>query len=221
MAMESTIRILKEFHQTAKLEMYNRLVCVVGFFAVSFALYTIVVIIAQRGNFVLPWQLAWVEDVVFESLNFSVLAAVCVVCRPTEHSKLLSYVSQLPTFDPDDFADDVDGDDIEMSNYGYGNANFEKTNQKDINSNRIDRNIRNPKEDEEKKQKMRKRRDFFDGGDEFDADLHDEFDEKEQALEFEKMMRSNLQKMDMTKGNGQSKSSSVTYDDLPLAADDD
>lgn len=31
----------------------------------------------------LPWQLAWLEQVIWETLNFAVLAAVCVVCRPT------------------------------------------------------------------------------------------------------------------------------------------
>ena len=30
-----------------------------------------------------PWQSAWLEQVLWESLNFAVLAAVCVVCRPT------------------------------------------------------------------------------------------------------------------------------------------
>jgi hypothetical protein len=30
-----------------------------------------------------PWQCAWLEQVLWESLNFAVLAAVCVVCRPT------------------------------------------------------------------------------------------------------------------------------------------
>jgi len=47
LAMESTIRILKEFHQTAKLDMYHRLVAVVGFFAVAFALYTLLVIFGE------------------------------------------------------------------------------------------------------------------------------------------------------------------------------
>jgi hypothetical protein len=47
---------------------------------------------AQRGFITaLPWQGAWVEEVVFEALNFSVLAAVCIVCRPTGTSKKLFY----------------------------------------------------------------------------------------------------------------------------------
>ena len=37
----------------------------------------------NRGFISLPWQLNWVQTVVFESLNFSVLAALCIVCRPT------------------------------------------------------------------------------------------------------------------------------------------
>ena len=65
-----------------------------------------------------------------------------------------------------------------MSNYGYGNA--DKNNKNNLKSTN--------KKEEEKKQKMRKRRDYFDGGDEFDADLNDDFEEKEQALEFEKVL---------------------------------
>jgi hypothetical protein len=35
-----------------------------------------------------PWQCAWLEQVLWESLNFAVLAAVCVVCRPTRKCSL-------------------------------------------------------------------------------------------------------------------------------------
>lgn len=47
-----------------------------------------------------PWQWSWVQQVLWESLNFSVLVAVCFICKPTENSRMLSYASQLPTEDP-------------------------------------------------------------------------------------------------------------------------
>ena len=39
-------------------------------------------------------------QVLWEVLNFAVLAAVCIICCPSDNSKRLSYASQLPTDDP-------------------------------------------------------------------------------------------------------------------------
>ena len=45
---------------------------------------------------------AWAQQVMWEVLNFAVIAAVCIICCPSDHSRMLSYASQLPTEDPDD-----------------------------------------------------------------------------------------------------------------------
>ena len=48
LAISSTIRILGEFQQTAKLEMYQKIVGVIGAFAVLFSAYSILVILSEK-----------------------------------------------------------------------------------------------------------------------------------------------------------------------------
>ena len=60
----------------------------------------------DQGVIAWPWQLKWIQQILWESLNFAILATVCIICRPTENSRLLSYAQQLPTEDPDDDLDD-------------------------------------------------------------------------------------------------------------------
>ena len=54
-------------------------------YVLSYYLMIIAIVMnkGKQGYITLPWQLNWVQTVVFESLNFSVLAALCIVCRPT------------------------------------------------------------------------------------------------------------------------------------------
>ena len=64
----------------------------------------------------------------WEVLNFAVIAAVCIICCPSDNSRMLSYASQLPTEDPDDEGmggrgtglDDDDDDDEFEYEYGAG-----------------------------------------------------------------------------------------------------
>lgn len=99
-ALSSTIRILTEFQQTHKLVMFRRLAITIIVFLVLFAAASVPV---YFGNFIqLPWQWAWVQQVVWECLNFAVLVSVCIICLPSDNSRLLSYASQLPQDDPDD-----------------------------------------------------------------------------------------------------------------------
>ena len=69
----------------------------------------------------------------WEVLNFAVIAAVCIICCPSDHSRMLSYASQLPTEDPDDDEgglgpkgtglydeDGMDDDDDDEFEYEYG-----------------------------------------------------------------------------------------------------
>jgi hypothetical protein len=44
----------------------------------------------------------WLMDVMWESLNFGVLASVALICLPSETSRMLTYASQLPTSDDED-----------------------------------------------------------------------------------------------------------------------
>ncbi len=108
LALGSTIRILTEFKQTNKLRMYLSLQKVITFFVSLFAIMTMFVLMDKAGILSWPWQLAWLEQVLWEILNFGVLAAICIICKPSDNSMLLSYASQIPTDDPDDDDDEVD-----------------------------------------------------------------------------------------------------------------
>lgn len=117
LAIGSTIRILTEFQQTVKLNMYRNLVRIIGVFAVLFSVVTLVFQFSEWEWITLPMELKWVHKVMWESLNFSVLVAVCFVCIPSENSRALSYASQLPTHDPDD--DEDEGEFVEASTGKY------------------------------------------------------------------------------------------------------
>lgn len=79
------------------------------------------IILETSGVLKFPWQWEWMQQVSWEVLNFSALAVVCIICSPSgiyllhllfmklicmffefkiDNSRLLSYVSQLPTEDP-------------------------------------------------------------------------------------------------------------------------
>lgn len=131
-ALGSTIRILNDFRQTYKLLMYRQLAFVIGIFVGLFALVTVIIMCDKFEILSWPWQYAWVQQVLWEILNFAVLAAVCWVCRPSDNSKLLSYASQLPTEDPDnddDVDDDNDSDDNDEGNFRsfYGKSKTSRT----------------------------------------------------------------------------------------------
>jgi len=110
-ALTSTIRILTEFQQTYKLQMYKQLATTIGLFVTLFAIVTVLIILDKSSIIQWPWQWAWAQQVLWEILNFSVLASVCLVCRPNDRSQMLSYASQLPTEDPDD--DDLEDNDTD------------------------------------------------------------------------------------------------------------
>lgn len=106
LALSSTIRILTEFQQTVKLYMYNQLAVTIGVFVVLYGVVAGLILLDDIDVVTWPWQWLWVQQVLWEILNFATLACVCIVCRPSEHSSLLSYASQIPTSDPDE---DVEG----------------------------------------------------------------------------------------------------------------
>ena len=108
LALGSTIRILTEFKQSNKLRMFMSLSRVITFFVSLFAIMTAFVVLDKVKILVWPWQWAWLEQVLWEILNFGVLAAICVICKPSDNSLLLSYASQLPTEDPEDDDQEID-----------------------------------------------------------------------------------------------------------------
>ncbi len=128
LALTSTIRILTEFKQSHKLSMYRWLTGTIYVFVFFFSIVTVVAMLNKLGYAQWPWKWAWVQQILWEVLNFCVITCVCAICRPADNSQLLAYASQLPTEDPDDdddghfgieadtgmYADDDRVDGIEM-----------------------------------------------------------------------------------------------------------
>ena len=105
-ALNSTMRVLNEFKQTYKLELYQKITNIVIAFTAVFILFLVLLSFDLNGLLGFPWQMSWVQLVIWEVLNFAILAAICIVCRPNRNSLLLSYASQLPTSDEEDLDDD-------------------------------------------------------------------------------------------------------------------
>ena len=82
-SLTSTIRILSEFRQTAKLELYSALHRTIIGFCSMFAAVTVLAVMAQSGLIVWPWEYSWLMDVLWEALNFAVLCAVAMICLPS------------------------------------------------------------------------------------------------------------------------------------------
>jgi hypothetical protein len=126
LALSSTMRILTEFQQGYKLNLFRQLATTIAFFVGLFSLATLLILLDKSNIIKWPWQWAWVQQVLWEILNFAVLAAVCIICCPSDNSQRLSYASQLPTDDPDDDEDDYkgrhdgSGDDEGDGDYGPG-----------------------------------------------------------------------------------------------------
>lgn len=76
-------RILGEFQQTYKLTMYTRLAYTIGVFVAAFAVVSMLVMMGERHWINWPWQVAWLQEVLWESLNFAVICATCIICLPT------------------------------------------------------------------------------------------------------------------------------------------
>ena len=114
LALTSTLRILKEFRQIVKLEMYEKLVQYISIYASMFCIVSLATWISDMGFYSYPWQIEWLPKVLWETLNTVVLLALCTICRPTENSLHLSYSAQIPTHDPDD-DEDFDVDDLDFS----------------------------------------------------------------------------------------------------------
>ena len=100
LALNSTIRVLKEVQQTYKVSVYNQLYNVILAFLILFSLVTLLIGLSQFDVITWPWQLEWIPLVLWTTLNFVILTCVCSICVPSDHSRMLSYASQIPQFDP-------------------------------------------------------------------------------------------------------------------------
>lgn len=106
-AFHSTHRVLKEHGQTHKLGIYNTLYASLAFFAILFCITAILFFLDQHSIINLPWQLTWTRQASWETLNFAVLVTISLVSLPSERTRMFAYSSQLPTEDPDEFADSL------------------------------------------------------------------------------------------------------------------
>jgi hypothetical protein len=75
-------RILTEFRQTAKLNLYKNLAIIIVVFVTLFALTAMVIMLDKANIIHWSWQFAWAKDIVWELLNFMIIVTVCKICMP-------------------------------------------------------------------------------------------------------------------------------------------
>lgn len=120
-ALQSTHRVLKEHGQTHKLGIYNGLFASLAFFSTLFCATAVAFFLDRRGFITLPWQMSWMQRALWETLNFAVLATVSLLCLPSERARMLAYATQIPTEEPDEFADSLPGaEDDDEAGGGFG-----------------------------------------------------------------------------------------------------
>jgi hypothetical protein len=122
-ALSSTVRLLKDLHQTIKLKMYVSLQrCILIFIFLVFALH--LGILSITYNVVdIPWKFAWVDNVLWDVFNFCVLVTVCYLCRPSPVFLMRSDREQLSQDDddskiidgPETIDDDEDNENLDFS----------------------------------------------------------------------------------------------------------
>ncbi len=129
-ALSSTIRILGEYRQTVKLDMFISLARAIAAFVALFTFVTLLVLADKKGLLEWPWKYTWAQNVSWEVLNLGVIVTVGVICMPSATSSMLSYAHQLPQDDPDDDDEvddlndsemDLDGD-VELADVDFGDG---------------------------------------------------------------------------------------------------
>eukprot|EP00633_Aureoumbra_lagunensis_P005230 CAMPEP_0197316526 /NCGR_PEP_ID=MMETSP0891-20130614/42889_1 /TAXON_ID=44058 ORGANISM="Aureoumbra lagunensis, Strain CCMP1510" /NCGR_SAMPLE_ID=MMETSP0891 /ASSEMBLY_ACC=CAM_ASM_000534 /LENGTH=523 /DNA_ID=CAMNT_0042806019 /DNA_START=15 /DNA_END=1586 /DNA_ORIENTATION=+ len=112
-ALCTTTELLRHQNQTYKLQMFQRLNAVIAIFVFIATILTGVYLAGTLGLLSWPWYLDWLQVVSIEILNFAVLAAISIIWRPTDRSKLLIMHDQISTneYIDDDDEDLVDDDD--------------------------------------------------------------------------------------------------------------
>lgn len=125
-ALQSTMRVLAEYRQTAKLALYASLWRLLSSAVVVFVLVSLLFALDDAdvidAGAAVHWRLTWLQPALWDLLNVLVLLAVAYLCLPSERARLLAYHSQLPQHDGDlddeslhggssGLFDDDDGDD--------------------------------------------------------------------------------------------------------------
>ena len=108
MALLQTMNNLKSLRQTIKLDMYNKLAYVMSVFVFLVGMVTLVIVLARQGLFHWPWQLYWVQTVLWEVLNLAVLIAITVIWAPSEHSHRLAHSLQLTMDEDSDIIESIE-----------------------------------------------------------------------------------------------------------------
>ncbi|CAN0055145.1 unnamed protein product, partial [Choristocarpus tenellus] len=109
-ALCNMLKELREKNETYKLKMYSQLAFAMASFVTLSTTLTVVMLASEGSEMTWEWEWQWANVVSWEALNFVVLAAVCTIWRPNEHSSMLAYSKQLAT--SEEGADDEDG--VEM-----------------------------------------------------------------------------------------------------------
>jgi hypothetical protein len=117
-ALLQTMNHLRTSGQTIKLDVYTKLAYVMGAFILLVGMVTLVIVLARQGVFQWPWQLYWMQTVLWEVLNLAVLIAITVIWAPSEHAQLLAQSLQLTTDEFDAAVDDNEFDEEEEDDIG-------------------------------------------------------------------------------------------------------
>ncbi|CAM9534528.1 unnamed protein product [Chrysoparadoxa australica] len=99
-ALVNMLQALKDNNESFKLQMYQRLTFTVSVFSLLYTSLTLAVTASatdDSSNDQREWQWLWVFMVSWEVLNFTVIAAVSTIWRPTSTSQRLAYSQQLAT----------------------------------------------------------------------------------------------------------------------------
>lgn len=113
-ALMQTMNDLRTSGQTVKLDVYTKLAYVMGAFVLLVGMVTLVILLARQRVIRWPWQLYWIQTVLWEVLNLAVIISITIIWAPSERAQLLAQSLQLAATDEFDAAVDeheFDGDD--------------------------------------------------------------------------------------------------------------
>jgi len=127
-ALSLTMITLETNHETAKLEMYQRLARTLRMWVVLWCLFTFFDILVQGNIIGWPWTLTFLLTGFWDLLYLGVLFSMARIWRPSENSDRYAYSAQLPTdaaldeFDPEAFANGELEQERELEEIGMGSA---------------------------------------------------------------------------------------------------
>eukprot|EP01033_Poteriospumella_lacustris_P009972 gene9974-7133_t len=97
-ALQSTMRVLAEYRQTAKLALYASLWRLLSSAVVAFVLVSLLFALDDAdvidAGAAVHWRLTWLQPALWDLLNVLVLLAVAYLCLPSERARLLEDAAQ-------------------------------------------------------------------------------------------------------------------------------